>query len=820
MKKLILFVLLLSPLTSQGYGLGESSRLRSYLSFGPKHTCMISNIELKCWGDNGFQQSSFSDGIINTNLKQVATNEKGSCVIEGGDQRQIKCWGLWDNQLYVEQPLIINTLNNPIQMALSLDSGCALGDNRVYCWGAENAALMSQQPKFKQAAYLSMDLYKREICVIDTEGIKCWNAKGTLHKTFTESIANPVRVIQNSKSQLGICALDGKKIKCAGQFNGNKTPIAELFPPATDFALSNSHLCSLNTATQSVYCLEAAQRMDLYNAKKNNLPTEASGILLGDNILCLSEEYETQCWQLSGKEPKILNYDWYDRGGEIPPLYLRNFIDSYAPYSKNNQILRFGHNRSYELVNFYNLNIETIGYDNFFGDNIPYGEIYWAYEKLTDKVTELRYCLHTYTQNTAKECREPEAFKKLYSNVIEPEMGYSVVEIDFRRSVNKICSILKFASLTNFEDTKFKALCYSEDGTVLIQKDFPAGMVLTQMHVSEDQQIFCIASPQDPENLKGSLDLYCSHDNFEEKSNLTLTPFDDILMIANSKTCVFHKANNELICTKTPWDYQIGETNLWTGPAYFRESVGNIHILPDESVCVKFYGTMHGVALLCRGNLHVDTLSHHPSYVNSVPLDAPPFSDLSDYLRKVKQSSSPIKVRFIDSLVQFIDKDLAMLPEHSFNEQLATLWSRDKVFKILKPMITSSTSPNSVKLKEDYDDYANIIQAQYTDVYPADLIPAQQFKALETRLYILKIVIQESLKLVVSEKEKSSLAQSLSKLGLVMAALHSKQLPELTLLTDSLQNNEAILVKLAASPKTEFFYTIYMTVLEEIKSQN
>ena len=129
------------------------------IAAGDRHTCIVVNERVACWGNNGRYQlgdgtsadrnmATYVPGV--TNVEQVAASERNTCALVNGGS--IKCWG--DNTygqlgngtagsggftlatVCAVGGCGSGTLTGATHLSLGFGFGCAiLADSTVACWG-------------------------------------------------------------------------------------------------------------------------------------------------------------------------------------------------------------------------------------------------------------------------------------------------------------------------------------------------------------------------------------------------------------------------------------------------------------------------------------------------------------------------------------------------------------------------------------------------------------------------------------------------------------------------------------------------------------
>lgn len=205
---------------------------------------------------------------------------------------------------------------------------------------------------------------------------------------------------------------------------------------------------------------------------------------------------------------------------------------------------------------------------------------------------------------------------------------------------------------------------------------------------------------------------------------------------------------------------------------------------------------------------------HISAYNNNVPdfgallfkvRKPSPLDNLSEYFIRIKEVSHIPKVRFLELLLPLIDKDLELNALQTLEEQMSILRSRFIVLNVIKPLIFTGTSKLSLmSLTDEYNSYVELVVTDYPELQLNETPLVSDQRALKTYLSILKNVLVRSQKYQVNDADKQAISTLLVALAKVLADPSS-----LNEFRQMLIDQNAVMAKLADSPKTIFLYEIY-----------
>ncbi|MBS1969665.1 MAG: hypothetical protein JSU04_05135 [Bdellovibrionales bacterium] len=130
----------------------------------PRFGCGIVSGQLECWGDNYYGQT---DAPQTSNPMAIAVGEKHSCVL---DDSKVKCWGDWGTN---GQTIVPKGLNSVTQLVAYPFETCALKSNgEISCWGM-GSYLMPPKNLFAAKQVVIGRFFK---CALGSDEVRCWGS--------------------------------------------------------------------------------------------------------------------------------------------------------------------------------------------------------------------------------------------------------------------------------------------------------------------------------------------------------------------------------------------------------------------------------------------------------------------------------------------------------------------------------------------------------------------------------------------------------------------------------------------------------------------
>ncbi len=323
---------------------------------GEKHTCIVINGGVQCWGDNTSGQ--LGDGTTEQRLQPVnvsgltsgvtalAAGDNHTCAVVNGG---VKCWGnnqsgqLGNNSsVNSSTPVDVTGLTSDVStQATALTAGanhtCALTTTGgVKCWGengsgqlGNNSSVNSSTPV--DVADLSSGITalvagtSHTCALTDTGGVKCWgsNGGGRLGNNTTTPSPIPVNVLNlgGTASALAAgfdhtCAVVNGGVKCwgdnrVGQLGNDSTTnspnpvqVSNITSGATVIVAGFRHTCALTA--NGVQCWGLNNTGQLGNGQTTNstVPVPVQNLSSGVNRLAAGTSHTCaltntggmQCW--------------------------------------------------------------------------------------------------------------------------------------------------------------------------------------------------------------------------------------------------------------------------------------------------------------------------------------------------------------------------------------------------------------------------------------------------------------------------------------------------------------------------------------------
>ena len=320
---------------------------------GEKHTCIVINGGVQCWGDNTSGQ--LGDGTTEQRLQPTPVSglESGVTALAAGNNHTcaltstggVKCWGantsgqLGNNSTTSSStPVDVTGLTNITALIAGANHTCALtSTGGVKCWGENGSGQLGNNSNNNSStpvdvAGLSSGMTAlaagtSHTCTLtDTGGIKCWgnNGGGRLGDNTTNSSSIPVDVFELDGTAIALaagfdhtCAVVNGGVKCwgdnrVGQLGNDSTTnsqkpvqVSNVTSRATVVVAGFRHTCAL-TDSGGVQCWGLNNTGQLGNGKTTNstVPVSVQNLSSGVDRLAagashtcaLTSNGGMQCW--------------------------------------------------------------------------------------------------------------------------------------------------------------------------------------------------------------------------------------------------------------------------------------------------------------------------------------------------------------------------------------------------------------------------------------------------------------------------------------------------------------------------------------------
>lgn len=217
--------------------------------------------------------------------------------------------------LFLFLPASAQANSTPIQLSAGYNHSCLLRDNRVQCWG-DNQAGQLNVPELKAPSAIAAG--GNLSCAIDEQQVRCW---GDLqdNKLIPPEFDNPSQ-IQLSDSGDTACVLDNNQLKCWGMipkeffnkivFLRNTSQLSQL-KDVIAFSLGHGHMCSHEM--KGIFC--SSYLINEYHHTIGNEPKrwmvhfsfmQPKQLVVGNNQTCVIDSLGLKCWFTHyGQEIKI-----------------------------------------------------------------------------------------------------------------------------------------------------------------------------------------------------------------------------------------------------------------------------------------------------------------------------------------------------------------------------------------------------------------------------------------------------------------------------------------------------------------------------------
>lgn len=270
------------------------------LSVGARHSCMLDDTGVHCWGRNVEGQAP--DPVTGlTSPEQVSAGETHSCAIDDGGT-EARCWG---NNGFGQAPASRSGFTHLKQISVSGQHSCGLDDSGVSCWGLNH---LGQAP----ATGLDVLVNPKQIsvgeffsCALDDEGVKCWGLGYTDIELIT-TLVNPSMV---SAGKDHACAMDEGEIQCWGDDTYGQGTISPAPVHPLSVAAGAFHTCVIDDTDDddmgdAVKCWGAGKtegtEPHFGQSVDHDSLDNAVQLLTGWYNTCVLSNAGIECWGFSG----------------------------------------------------------------------------------------------------------------------------------------------------------------------------------------------------------------------------------------------------------------------------------------------------------------------------------------------------------------------------------------------------------------------------------------------------------------------------------------------------------------------------------------
>jgi Zn-dependent metalloprotease/alpha-tubulin suppressor-like RCC1 family protein len=214
----------------------------------------------------------------------VSAGYKHSCVLDDGG---VRCWGY--NHLGQNN---VPVLENPTELVAGLYHTCAIDDTGIVCWG-NNGNGQSDVPELSNPTQVSAGYY--HTCAIDDTGIVCWGNNGNGQSTVP-ALSNPRQV---SAGQHHSCAVDDSGVICWGIIDPEDgEDSGESDPPALSnveqVGVGYSHTCALHDSEVTCWGDNEEGQTDVPELSN---PVQ---LTTGRYHSCVLDDFGVVCWGNNG----------------------------------------------------------------------------------------------------------------------------------------------------------------------------------------------------------------------------------------------------------------------------------------------------------------------------------------------------------------------------------------------------------------------------------------------------------------------------------------------------------------------------------------
>ncbi len=323
---------------------------------GEKHTCIVINGGVQCWGDNTFGQ--LGDGTteqrlqptpvptLTSNVTALAAGNDHTCAVVNGG---VKCWGnnqsgqLGNNSfINSSTPVDVTGLTSGVStQATALAAGanhtCALTTSGgVKCWGENGSGQLGDNSTINRSTPVDVVGLSSGITALaagtshtcaltDTGGIKCWgsNGGGRLGNNTTNSSPIPVDVSDPGGPATALaagsehtCAVINGGIKCwgdnrVGQLGNNSNenslspvPVSNVTGGATVVVAGFRYTCALIGSEVKCWGLNNTGQLGNGGTTNSSVPISVENLSSGVDRLAagtghtcaLTSNGGMQCW--------------------------------------------------------------------------------------------------------------------------------------------------------------------------------------------------------------------------------------------------------------------------------------------------------------------------------------------------------------------------------------------------------------------------------------------------------------------------------------------------------------------------------------------
>jgi len=265
------------------------------ISAGGRHSCVIHNSELECWGDDEYANNGKRSG----NFSAVDCGSWHTCALDTAGRAS--CFGAG----YALKASVPEIEFSKISAGFSDTCGIAASDAVILCWGAKST--LDLEPP--TGAFSDVSVGTRSACALTAKdgSVKCWGSD-----EFNQRSGAPTTSAFRQVTCGGghCCALtQGGRINCWGGSDeyrlGRAIPNTKV--PHVQIATGEDHSCTLgrdSTVRCWGRCKEGA--CDPPVNKKTSKPIEFSAIAAGGLHTCglQTKDQRVVCW---GDVPKDMN---------------------------------------------------------------------------------------------------------------------------------------------------------------------------------------------------------------------------------------------------------------------------------------------------------------------------------------------------------------------------------------------------------------------------------------------------------------------------------------------------------------------------------
>ncbi|MDH5231253.1 MAG: hypothetical protein OEY38_14410 [Gammaproteobacteria bacterium] len=251
--------------------------------------CGVDSLGMKCWGKYLRVSSKVPEAINSLpNITAIESGVDRNCVISDG---RVVCWA--DRQGVLETTPLIENVEQLVVGGMS----CARANNDVSCWADGPRGSAKSVPVAVDPIEVSISVNYSAGCMIDAEGVKCWNGSRPFYAGIAPELSNPTQIAVGGYGQ---CAIHDEGVLCwKGSGSGSYRAPSLVNPYA--IAAGHFHTCALDQT--GAVCWEG------YDMNAVPRVTNGKEIVAGFHHACALDEQRVSCW----------GYDAYNQAS-VPPL--------------------------------------------------------------------------------------------------------------------------------------------------------------------------------------------------------------------------------------------------------------------------------------------------------------------------------------------------------------------------------------------------------------------------------------------------------------------------------------------------------------------